>query len=228
MNIKDMLIKWNQNKWEEKNKEMYDGDRKDNLWPWFSEDLDPDFAAFLNDRGINSGRALDLGTCSGTQAIELAKRGLDVVGSDISETALMKARESASAHPELKLKFVWDDIAQSTLASDYFDIIFDRGCFHSICCFSGVEYIKNVLRILKPDGRLILKTMSDKEDRFVDYNNIGNQRIPMPYHFKERQLREVFDGFFVLEAISDSYFYSSVISPPARAYTCVFSPLKQR
>jgi hypothetical protein len=49
--------------------------------PWFYADLDADLAQALDRLGIGSGKALDLGTGPGTQAIALAKRGLDVTSS---------------------------------------------------------------------------------------------------------------------------------------------------
>jgi ubiquinone/menaquinone biosynthesis C-methylase UbiE len=221
MNVKDLLIQWNQRKWEEKNRMMYTEGDGSNQWPWFSETLDPDILDYLQKNITPPAHVLDLGTCSGSQAIALARLGYEVVGSDISDTALNRANNALQAEPGLSVKFLHDDITQTSLPEKTFDVILDRGCFHSICCFAGVEYAKNIQRILKPGGVVLLKTMSAKEDRFIEYNQIGNQKIPMPYHFEESQLRQSLGDFFEIESISDSYFYSSVVTPPARAYLTV-------
>jgi SAM-dependent methyltransferase len=50
----------------------------------------------LRDCGIASGRLLDLGCGTGVHAIEFARRGWDVVGVDLSEEMIAKARARAS------------------------------------------------------------------------------------------------------------------------------------
>lgn len=55
--------------------------------PWFNPELDEDLENALDELGLRSGSALDLGTGPGTQAIHLARRGFDVTATDISETA---------------------------------------------------------------------------------------------------------------------------------------------
>ncbi|HTF95868.1 MAG TPA: class I SAM-dependent methyltransferase [Cellvibrio sp.] len=221
MNIKELLIQWNQRKWEEKNRMMYAEKGSSNQWPWYNEDLDPDILIYIKESGLNNAKILDLGTCSGSQAIALAKLGFDVVGTDISETALKKAVIAKEREIGLSVNFLLDDITQSNLPDANFDLILDRGCFHSICCFAGVEYVKNVQRILKPGGILLLKTMSAKETRFVEYNQIGSQKIPMPYHFEEDQLRKALGDFFNIVSIKESFFYSAVVNPPAKAYLSI-------
>ncbi len=49
--------------------------------PWYNENLDSDLEEELERRKISKGRILDLGTGPATQAIQLAKRGLEVTGS---------------------------------------------------------------------------------------------------------------------------------------------------
>ena len=59
--------------------------------PWFTPELDHDFAEVLKSLKIRSGHVLDLGTGPGTQAIALTELGFDVVASDISESAVRQA-----------------------------------------------------------------------------------------------------------------------------------------
>ncbi|WP_448245863.1 class I SAM-dependent methyltransferase [Thalassotalea agariperforans] len=217
------FIKWNEDKWETKNCEMYSQTKNDNIWPWFSKELDLDVIEYLAEHKISSGKILDLGTCSGAQAIALAEKGYDVVGSDISQTALNKAIEAAKNLPKTtKLSFVIDDILASSI-DEKFDLIIDRGCFHSICCISTKKYIENIQKLLKPSGRLLLKTMSLKEPRFEMYDEFAGQKIPMPYRFDNEIIHNVFDEKFHIEKVADSFFYSSVIDPPAKAILTILS-----
>src|SRR4030067_1064885 len=56
--------------------------------PWFSPTLDPDVARALERYEILRGRALDIGSGPGTQAVELARLGFEVTAVDVSESAV--------------------------------------------------------------------------------------------------------------------------------------------
>jgi cyclopropane fatty-acyl-phospholipid synthase-like methyltransferase len=218
------ILEWNRRKWERKNQAMYGNGREENGWPWYCADLDRDIESFLYERGIASGRVLDLGTCSGSQAIQLAKRGFDVVGTDVSSTALEQARKSSKGLPvDARLSFVLDDIVETKLEPSQFDLIIDRAVFHAVCVFAAHAYIKNLAKLLKLDGRVILKVMSHKESHFVNSDVVGGRAIPMPYRFTERELRAVFERDFEIEKLEDSVFYSSVLEEPAKAYLAILS-----
>lgn len=216
MTLKRELQLWNQEKWEDKNKAMYET-YKENRWPWYSDALDPDIAEFMETVVRAKIDILDLGTCSGSQAIELARLGHRVVGTDISATALEQARLAASREPELPVRFRLDDITSSGLSEDQFDLVLDRGCYHSIWSFNHAEYIAGVQRVLKPGGVLLLKTMSSDETRFIAYDTIGGKQVQMPCHFPKEDLRGLLAPHFDILKMSDSFFYSAVVDPPARA-----------
>jgi ubiquinone/menaquinone biosynthesis C-methylase UbiE len=97
--------------------------------PWYNEKLDFDLEEKLNVMQLNDGIFLDLGTGPGTQAMQLAKKGFDVIGSDISETVIKRNKINyENKYPNIK--FVIDNILNSDFKDNYFDYIFDRGCFH--------------------------------------------------------------------------------------------------
>lgn len=218
MNSKAPLFDWNSQKWESKNKRMYDQAGK-NIWPWFYDKLDSDIEEALNIHNLFSGTALDIGTCSGYQAIGLAKRGFDVVATEISETALADARKNIAASAlEEKVTFVLDNIADSQLESGTFDVIFDRGCFHSICLFAAEEYVSHIKRIAKMTGIVFIKTMSIHEERFVQYDKIGDKNLPMPYRFEKAELEKFFSRHFPSYDVKPSTFFSNTVSPPGLAW----------
>ena len=216
IDAKDKFKIWNLKKWEAKNKIMYEVNAE-NKWPWFFDELDPDVEAYVKGLGPDILDVLDLGTCSGSQAIEIAKLGHRVVGTDIARPALLEAIKALEPYPELTLRFVLDDITQSKLETNSFDLIFDRGCYHSICCFQHLEYISNTKRVLRPNGVLLLKVMSSDEERYTSYEKVGDSAIQMPFHFTEEEIRDVMSPHFTLSSVKDSFFYSSVIDPPAKA-----------
>ena len=79
--------------------------------PWYIENFS-DLHRELDERKIvNDYKFLDLGTGPATQAIWLAKRGFKVTGSDLSETAINRARKIYAN--DKNVKFIVDDILNS-------------------------------------------------------------------------------------------------------------------
>lgn len=216
MTTKRQLEEWNKRKWERKQHAMYEA-HSQNKWPWFNDKLDQDVDEYLLANGLTGLDVLDLGTCGGSQAIELARRGHRVVGTEISETALARAKLAAAGNSGIAISFLIDDIANSRLNDSQFDVVLDRGCYHCICSFNHEEYVANVRRVLRPGGVLLLKVMSSEEARYMSYDKVGGREVQMPFHFTEKQLQTLFSPHFVIEQMRDSYFYSITLDEPARA-----------
>ena len=174
--------------------------------PWTVQDLDPDVAAAL-DRVQLTGRLLDLGTGLGTQAIALARRGLTVIGTDISHAAIAAARERAAGEG-ITVEFRQDDILGSLLDGG-FDGILDRGCFHAIDPASRVAYCAAVCRLLQPGGWLFLKAFS-----YMEEDAEG------PYRFTRAEICQLFEPSFEIVAIADTVFQGT-LEPPPQALFCV-------
>src|SRR5437588_9445310 len=83
--------------------------------PWFTTALDADIELALQEHDLRGRRILDLGTGLATQAMNLAKRGFDVLATDISASAIKKAKASAKA-AGLSIVFRVDNVLASKLA----------------------------------------------------------------------------------------------------------------
>lgn len=161
--------------------------------PWFSSKLDSDFDQALKKLKLKSGKVLDLGTGPGTQAALLAKRGFQVTGTDISKSAIRKAKlRFQELDPQIK--FLQDDILKTKL-KDSFDAIFDRGCFHVLEPGNRRRYVQNIFRQLYKGGYLFLKCFSDKE--------LGEDG---PYRFNPDDLKKIFSPKFKIISIESSLF----------------------
>lgn len=174
--------------------------------PWFSRALDADLEQELRRRNITKGRFLDLGTGPGTQAVELSRMGFDVTGTDISESAVEKAKKLPG-----RARFIVDDVLDSKLKDRSFDYIFDRGTFHTIEPDGRRIHIRTVKRILADSGILFLKCMSIKE-KIHD--------MPLPHKFSEQDIKNIFGRDFIIESIKDTV-YQGISSPPPRALFAV-------
>jgi len=177
--------------------------------PWYSPDLDEDVEAALATHAPGQVKILDLGTGPATQAVQLAKRGHDVVATDISETAVRKGRALAK-DVGVRIDFRVDNILDSTLGDALVDVIMDRGTFHVLPPEARPVYVRQVRRILRPGGLLFLKTFSDKEPRDEG-----------PYRLSPGELRAYFKEGFDALSIEDTVF-SGTVSQAPRALFAVF------
>jgi cyclopropane fatty-acyl-phospholipid synthase-like methyltransferase len=169
--------------------------------PWFYPELDDDLREALDQLGLQSGGALDLGTGPGTQAMQLARRGFDVTAADISEAAIRLASEKAAAQG-LAITWQQDDIL-STRLSGLFDLIFDRGCFHVLPPERRSDYVSTVAGLLKPGGYFFLKCFSSRQP--------GTEG---PHRLTPEQIRQVFGGQLQVDAIEETVYQGTLDQLP--------------
>ena len=202
----------NRNKWEDKNKYEKRGKRK---FHWNTEKIDHHLSDFLADydkavdirwdnRNRQNVNVLDIGTCDGVQAEYISKLGFNTLGIDISQTAIDNNADKVSEN----LNFIYDDILDTKLKPNSFDIIFDRGCFHSIVSFGYKKYIRNVRKLLKTDGILLLKVMHSDQVDYMGMDQILKHKVPMPFQFSKVNIIELFEKEFTIISVKDSIFES--------------------
>jgi 2-polyprenyl-3-methyl-5-hydroxy-6-metoxy-1,4-benzoquinol methylase len=129
-------------------------------------------------------RLLDLACGHGRHAIPLARRGLDVVGLDLSEPSLELARERAAA---AGADVAWIHADMRDLAfEDEFDAVINM--FTAFGYLASQEedeaVLRAVARALRPDGGFLLETI---------------HAAGLLARFAERDWRELDDGVILLE-----------------------------
>lgn len=177
--------------------------------PWFNPELDEDLAEALEALDIKGGRALDIGTGPGTQAFRLSEMGFEVIATDLSKTAIRKAKKAAK-EKGLSIGFVVDDILETKVRGQ-FDFIFDRGCFHVLPPDKRAVYMETVAGLLKHGGYLFLKCFSCRETKMK-----GG-----PYRFTRKALKEAFGPAFRFVSIKDTVYQGTLEALP-RAFFSVF------
>jgi cyclopropane fatty-acyl-phospholipid synthase-like methyltransferase len=103
--------------------------------PWDSDKPDVHLAGAIAAHSIKPGKALEIGCGTGTNSIWLAQHGFEVTGMDISQTAIAKAKEKASAAGVNCHLHVGDFMVEQVPGAP-FDFVYDRGCLH---VFQGHE-----------------------------------------------------------------------------------------
>jgi len=97
--------------------------------PWDTGQPEPLLVEFVTAKAIQPGRALEIGSGTGTNSIWLAERGFDVLGVDLSPLAVEKARAKLAGRA-LPCRFEALDILAAPPPGGPFQFAFDRGCFH--------------------------------------------------------------------------------------------------
>lgn len=119
--------------------------------PWDTDEPDPHLTELVRSGVVVGGRALEIGSGTGTNAVWLAGQGLDVVGVDIAERAVEMARAKAGSAP--RVRFVHADFLADDAVQGPFDFAFDRGTFH---VFDDAEararFAARVASLLRPGG----------------------------------------------------------------------------
>lgn len=128
---------------------------------WFYDSNDDDLARWLDRNARRRLRVLEVGSGSGVQSIAMALEGHEVTGTDISETAVARAQRRA-ADRGASCRFLVDDVLDTALTLR-FDLIFDRGCFHTLHPEQRTCYANAVAGLLLPSGSLLMKCLSEKE-----------------------------------------------------------------
>lgn len=131
---------------------------------------------------LPGGKALDLATGDGRNAVFLALHGYDVDAVDISEVGLRKARKLASA-VGVKINTILADLDVYSIKKEAYDLIAD---FY----FLNRRLIPKIRQGLKKGGRVIFETYLLEQREL----GVAGPRNPR-YFLKSNELLKLFNGF---------------------------------
>lgn len=136
-------------------------------------------------------RAIDIGCGTGTNVITLAQAGWQVTGVDFAPRAIQLAKQklkSSRAHADLRVS---DATNLSEIVGPY-ELALDIGCFHSIQKGGKAKYLKQLDRILVPNGFWLMYGFLK-----TDSNHAGTGLVPADLDLISSQLTLISrrDGF---------------------------------
>lgn len=132
---------------------------------------------------IQPGRALDIATGKGRNALFLAENGFEVDAIDISEAGLRQARKHAEAHGRL-LNLIQADLASFEFPDSAYDLILNIN-------FLLRPIIPGMKKALRPGGHIIFDTY------LIDQQVMGHPRNPA-YLLQHNELLDPFGDFRIL------------------------------
>jgi SAM-dependent methyltransferase len=158
---------------------------------WNIGELQPEFAALERQQRFRS-PVLDSGCGVGVTTLELAEKGYEAVGLDLSASAIEQAKRVA-ADRRLNAKFGVADLSRTTGYESYFYTVIDGLVFHCLPEDLRHGYIESSARALRSGGKFFALVFST--DAFPPDADFG------PRPFTETQLREIVGRHLVVDEV---------------------------
>ena len=170
-------------------------DYYEELWQSLPEELHPPDLyrrlAFLRAETRPGDRALDLGCGDGRFTGELARAGAAVVGVDVAQAALDRAR---AREPELEFRLAPID-GPLPLEDNAFDLVWASEVIEHVA--DTARWLSEVRRVLAPHGRLLITTPSHGRARLA-LGGVERFSEPLGDHlhlYTTRSLRQILREF---------------------------------
>jgi len=171
--------------------------------PWDIGRPQPAFVR-LADGGLLGGRVLDAGCGSGEHALLAAARGADVVGVDISQRAIERARHKA-AERGLAARFEVGDALSLDGLGLTFDTVIDSGLFHVFDDAGRARYVASLASVVRSGGTCYLMCFSERQP-----GAMGPRRV------RQEELRAAFsEGWDVTAIVADAFELNPGLGTPA-------------
>jgi len=149
---------------------------------------------FEENKDLMRGKILYLGCNNGSSACILSKYCEELIGVDINENAIEKAKSLIDRQGIKNTKFVNSNILKMPFKDNYFDGVYAFQILEHIYPEDMDIALKEIKRVLKPDGRIIVE--------FPTSNSIYYRAPWHVFFFKDEEtIKKVFSKFFNIEKI---------------------------
>ncbi|HWC79830.1 MAG TPA: class I SAM-dependent methyltransferase [Pseudonocardiaceae bacterium] len=137
----------------------WDASYHDGPAPW-DVGVQPAVARVAAEGGF-TGAVLDVGCGSGDNALHIASLGLPVLGVDVAETALARARDKATERG-IEAEFAIADAFRLDRLGRRFDTVLDCGMFHTCDAGERPGYAVSLASVTGPGATLYVLCFSDE------------------------------------------------------------------
>jgi cyclopropane fatty-acyl-phospholipid synthase-like methyltransferase len=167
----------------------------------FTKGTDQEVAFLVDALGLHKGeRVLDVGCGPGRHALALARRGIDVVGVDLSEDFIALAHEAATAEA-LTVRFEVRDVRHLAYDAEFDAVIcLCQGGFGLLGGRDEPAVFDRIAAALRPAGRLALTAFSaafaarflEEGETFDPATGVLHEKSTVP---NEKGVERVFDAW---------------------------------
>lgn len=183
---------------EKRDKEWWDNFYSDKAKPipFFKNIPDENLTSYFNRGLIKPGRALDIGCGNGRNSFYLAQKGMEVYGVDFSKTSIDWAKQTAKGESK-KVNFLCESIFDFQDKPESFDFIYDSGCLHHIKPHRRTQYLKTILKYLKPEGYFGMICFNlEGGANISDYDVYRDKSMNGGLGFSEYKLKAILEPYF--------------------------------
>lgn len=160
--------------------------------PWDTGTPSPILLEALAAGELPGPRLLEFGCGTGTNAVELARRGYQVTAVDLVEQAIEQARRKAT-EAGVRIKFLYGDLTKLDLGGP-FDSVFDMGVYHGIRQRNLAGFLATARRVTRPGSRWL--------------SVAGNAREPHPNGppvVSEEEIRRELSSGFTIKRLTETH-----------------------
>ncbi|BFT74073.1 class I SAM-dependent methyltransferase [Paenibacillus sp. P36] len=170
--------------------------------PFFVNLPDENLVQYFNRGYLKSGKVLELGCGPGRNAIYFAEQGCKVDAVDLSQEALLWAKQRAK-DKNVSVNFIKQNIFELDIEEGTYDIVYDSGCFHHIAPHRRMSYLKLLNKALKPNGFFAITCFKVGGELggsdISDWEVYRLRSLRGGLGYTDEKLREVFNAFQVIE-----------------------------
>lgn len=171
--------------------------------PWDLKEPPKQLVELVESGKVSPCRAVDLGCGAGNYAIWLAKRGFQVTGIDLSESAVNLARKQAEQE-NVECIFKVGDLTDSDFIEDtQYEFAYDWEVLHHIFPEARDTYIRNVIKLLQKGVHYFTVCFSEEDP---DFGGVGKYRkTPMDttlYFSSEKEIEQLLNAHFDIKEIT--------------------------
>jgi len=143
---------------------------------------------------------LDLGCGTGRHCIYLAKKGFDVIGVDVSKSALKMAKEWALKEKLKNVSFVSGTMTNIPFSKGHFDAAISVSVIHHAVKKDITQTLAEVHRVLKKNGLFCANVASVKDPRYGEGEEVEDNTFRILEAFEEKRFEELHHFFTKREA----------------------------
>ena len=140
------------------------------------------------------GKILDLGCGNGRYSIPFSKNKFDCYVLDFSKNMIKNAKESFKKN-NLKAIFKQGELTKIQFRNNTFDYIICLASFHHLNKKEQDISLKEIKRVLKPNGKLFIAVWNKWQPRFI----FKSKEQMIPWKFKENTYQRYYYLFNIFE-----------------------------